>query len=163
MSHIYRIQDGETTFELTEITNKLLISTIGIFWLDEDDMWRCYTLINITNENEENVTITSVYLNALNVTYVDGTSEELGETESVTINQVLQPSETIDFLCVITTYGFFYQPKILWVTLEVYLLESEKPVTSTVAIPEFPSLIFMPLFMIATLSAVIVYRSKHSM
>jgi len=35
-------------------------------------------------------------------------------------------------------------------------------IVGTEAIPEFPLLIILPLFMIATLLAVIVYRRKHS-
>ncbi len=36
-------------------------------------------------------------------------------------------------------------------------------IKGTTAIPEFPSFLILPLFMIATLLAVIVYRRKHSM
>jgi hypothetical protein len=36
-------------------------------------------------------------------------------------------------------------------------------IKGTTVIPEFPSFIILPLFMIATLLAVIVYRRKHTM
>ncbi|MDH5623793.1 MAG: hypothetical protein OEY39_04930, partial [Candidatus Bathyarchaeota archaeon] len=36
-------------------------------------------------------------------------------------------------------------------------------IKGTTAIPEFPSFIILPLFMIATLLATIVYRRKHSL
>ena len=36
-------------------------------------------------------------------------------------------------------------------------------IQGTQVIPEFPSFLILPLFMIATLLAVVVYRRKHSM
>ena len=139
------------------------VSVTGVFRQDEDSKWRCYANITITNSNEENVTLSWIYLNALNVTYVDETSEELGISGNSTVNQVLQPGENITASWTITEFGFYKEPKILWVTVKASILESETPITLTTVIPEFPSFLILPLFMIATLLAVIVYRRKHTM
>lgn len=120
------------------------IAATGVFREDEDNRWRCYANIIITNHNEENITLLWIYVNALNITYVDESSSELGISENHTANRVLQPKESIIMNFMITTLGFDKEPEILWVTLKASFLELETPTILTTTIRTLPTLSYRP-------------------
>ena len=54
--------------------------------------------------------------------------------------------------------------RLAFYTYDLYLEEIVNSISGdNIIIPEFPSFLILPLFMIATLLAVIVYRRKHHM
>jgi len=161
INEIFKIRSGNTVFELTDPVYSLLVSITGSIRHDGDSKWRCYSNITVTNQGEENTTVRWIYLNALNVTYIDETSEDLGIMGNQTVNQILQPNKTLNFLWMITTIGFLKEPKLIWVTFKVSILETIDPMTWTIAIPEFSIFHVTPLFMITTLLVAIVYKRKH--
>jgi len=134
----------------------------GIFRKDDDDKWRCYVNTTIRNRCHKNVTILWIYLHAINITYVDETFEELNILGNETINGVIQPEQELSKSWKLTAFGFSKEPKFLWVLFKAPILEAYGAITQTTVIPEFPSFLILPLFMIATLLAVTVYRRKHS-
>jgi len=133
----------------------------GIFRYDDDGKWRCYANITIKNNSYRNVTIRWVYLNAINITYTDETFEELNIPRNETLNYVIQPEQELSVNWNITAFGFTKEPKILWVLFKTPISEAYGTITLTTVILEFPSFLILPLFMIATLLAVIVYRRKR--
>lgn len=134
----------------------------GVFRRDGDDKWRCYANITIRNNSYRNVTISWIYLNAINITYTDETFEELNISGNETLNYVIQPEQELSANWTITTFGFTKEPKILWVLFKTSISEAYGTITLTTVIPEFPSFLITPLFMVSTLLAVTVYRRKHS-
>jgi hypothetical protein len=133
----------------------------GVFRRDGDGKWRCYANITIRNNSYRNVTISWIFLNAINITYIDETFEELNISGNETLNYVIQPEQELSVNWTITTFGFTKEPKILWVLFKTSISEAYGTITLTTVIPEFPSFLITPLFMIATLLAVIVYRRKR--
>ena len=85
----------ELIVEWSGIAHEFSASVTGSVREDEDDRWRCYANITITNNEEVNGTLSWVYVNALNITYVDETSEELGVSGNYTMNLLLQPGENL--------------------------------------------------------------------
>jgi len=144
------------------MSNGVVVTISGFLRFDEDDKWRYYATMNITNNGDVSVTISQVRTIILNVTYVDEAFENWNVSGNITVNQVLYPESSLPLGWKITEFGFLKEPKIIWVTLEIFLLGLEDPLTSTFAIPEFLSFLILPLFMIATLLAVIIYKRKHS-
>ncbi len=132
----------------------------GIFRYDDDGKWRCYANITIKNNSYRNITIRWIYLNAINITYIDGDFEELDISGNVTLNHVIQPEQEFSVMYTITEFGFTKEPKILWVLFKTPILEAYRTIILTTVIPEFPSFLILPLFLIATLLAIIVYRRK---
>lgn len=132
----------------------------GIFRYDDDGKWRCYATITIKNNSYRNVTIRWIYLNAINITYIDDDFEELNISGNETLNYVIQPKQEYSAMYTITEFGFTKEPKIPWVLFKTPILEAYGTITLTTVIPEFPSFLILLLFLIATLLAVIVYRRK---
>jgi hypothetical protein len=143
-------------------SNEISISITGSLNHDPDDHWRYYLTINITNNGQVNITILNINTEVLNVTYIDESFEEWGITGNSTVNQVLGSHLSILFDWKIAEYGFLKEPKIVWAKIDVFFLELENPLTLTFAIPEFPSFFIVPLFTIATLLAVIIYKRKQT-
>lgn len=137
-------------------------STIGSFKRDDDNKWRCYGNTKLTNANEDNVTLSWMCLSAINLTYVDNTFQELDISGNITLNRVLQSDEEPTFHWNLTEFGFDKEPKLLWVMQEFCFSDFEDYITLVSAIPEFLPLLILPLFMIATLLAVIAYRRKQA-
>ena len=135
----------------------------GIFRKDDDGKWRCNVNITIRNESPRNVTIPWIYLNTINITYVDETFEELGISGNETMNYVIQAEQELSVGWSTTAYGFTKEPKNLWVLFKTPISEAYGTITLTLVIPEFPLMLILPLFMIATLLTVIIYRRKHTM
>jgi parallel beta-helix repeat protein len=88
---------------------------------------------------EANITLTNATYGLLFSGYLNGTLESITFTQIPLVNYNLTVNDDI-------------QTSIL--------IDASK--TTEVTIPEFPSLIILPLFIIATLLAVIVYGKKHS-
>jgi len=138
----------------------------GTFSLDADGKWRCNAVIRINNTSEGNITLMWAYFDVINITYIDETSERMDfRISNFTFeDQILKPGGICEMDVWFTKAGFKKEPKIIWCQLASHYLEHEFSVISIFSIvPEFPSILILPLFMIATLLAVIVYRKKHSM
>jgi hypothetical protein len=132
----------------------------GSFKKDDDGKWRCYANLTIRNHSHKNVTIYWVYLNAINITYVDETFEELNIPGNETTNFVIQPEQEFSMNWTLTAYGFTKEPKTLWVLFKTPILEAYETITLTAIIPQFPSFLVLPLFMIATLLVVACMQQK---
>jgi hypothetical protein len=133
----------------------------GIFREDSDDKWRCYTNITIRNNSYRNVTIPWVYVNAINITYIDETFEALDISGNETLNFVLQPQQEFSLTWTITEFGFTKEPRILWILFKTPIIEAYGTITLIEPIPEFPSTMILPLLMLTTLIATILLRKKR--
>jgi len=143
------------------------ISTLGVFKRDEDTLWRCYANITIQNNYDGNLTLMWVSILYINATFLDETSEQLtGRAgHNITMNPplVLKPKDKFVFTLVATDSGFDKEPKIVWIYLSSSFFEASNPLDAVLSlVPEFPSLLVLPLLMIATLLTVIVYRRKRA-
>jgi len=132
----------------------------GIFRKDDDGKWRCYANITIQNNCYRNITIWWVYLNAINITYVDETCEELNISGNETLNRVLQPQQGFSLTLTITESGFTKEPRILWILFKTSIAEAYGTITLTEAIPEFQSAIFLLLAMTTFSIAYILTKKK---
>jgi hypothetical protein len=139
----------------------LKVGVNGVFRKDHDGKWRCYTNITIRNNSYRNVTISWIYLEAINITYTDETSEELNISGNETLNHVIQPEQEFSIEWTVTTFGFTKEPKILWVLFKTPVQEAYGTITLTTVIPEFPSATIMSLFMFATLITTILLKRKR--
>jgi hypothetical protein len=143
-------------------SNEVVIGITGFLRHDEDGHWRYYLTINITNNGGVNITLFNIRTEILNVTYVDESFEEWDITGNLTLNQVVGSHSSVLYDWKISEFGFVKEPKIVWAKLDAFILGLENPLTLTFVIPEFPSFLFLSLFIIATLLGVIVYRKKHA-
>jgi len=125
---------------------------------DQDEQWRYYVTINVTNTGQNNITVLNIETNVLNVTYLDGDFEEWGIQGNATVNQVVSPSSSIFSDWTLTQAGFPKEPKIVWVQLSVYVLGSATPLTKSFAIPELSSLLVFPSAILLTLIAIFIRR-----
>jgi hypothetical protein len=139
------------------------VSTSAFFKRDQDTMWRCYANVTIQNTYSENMTLMWVSVLYINATFVDGTSEQLTGLAggNITLNPsiVLKPEDKCTLGVVATDSGFNKEPKIIWIYLTTSFFEISKPLASAFPlVPEFPSLLILPLSIIATLLAAIMCR-----
>jgi len=148
----------ETPILLEEVA----VDIDGAFRKGQDGRWRCHTNITIINNSHKGITILWAYLNAINITYVDQETQKLDISANETLDRLVQPEQSFSMSWNITVLGFTKEPKILWLHFETPILEAYGTVALTESIPEFPSFLILPLFMIATLLAVIAYRRKHT-
>jgi len=132
----------------------------GFFRKDDDGKWRCYANITIKNKSYRNVTIQWVYLNAINITYIDETFEDLNIQGNETLNFVIQPEQELSANWTITTFGFTKEPKILWLLFKTPISEAYGTITLTTVIPEFPVITLLPLFIIMTTLVAIFWSKK---
>jgi len=102
---------------------------------DEEGKWRYDVNTTIMNNNQENIAVSWVYLNALNVTYVDETSEDLGISANHTVNEMLQPEETLTENWDILKVGFDKEPKFFWIAFKAFFMELKDSVTLYTVIP----------------------------
>jgi len=142
------------------------ISISAVFKRDQDTMWRCYANVTIQNTYSENMTLMWVSVLYINATFVDGTSEQLTGVAggNITLNPsiVLKPEDKCTLGVVATDSGFNKELKIVWIYLTTSFFEISKPLAGAFPlVPEFPSLLILPLLFTATLLAVIVYKRKH--
>jgi len=137
------------------------IEMSGIFRYDFDGRWRCGLDLTIVNDNPEPLLICWIYLNVTDVTFIDDTYEEPNSPINDTYAFGIFPysSRTISYN--LTEAGFDKEPKELHVDCQV-LTDRGLLWGSQNIIPEFPSFLILPLFMIATLLAVIVFRRKRT-
>jgi hypothetical protein len=133
-------------------------SVSGMFKLDNDSKWRCYTNTTIINDYTQDVTIGWIFANATNVTYVDDTFEELGITGNETVNQVIPSGAQHTWQWTLTAIGFDKEPKNLSLEFKASVLGFENQISSASVIPEFASLTMVTVFMMVTLLAVIIVR-----
>jgi hypothetical protein len=143
------------------------ISTSAVFKRDEDTMWRCYANITIQNSYNGNMTLMWASVLYINATFVDETSEDLtglaGRNISWDSPIVLKPEDKFILGIVATDSGFDREPKIVWIYLTSSFFEALNPLNAVLPlVPEFPSLLILPLFIMVTLLAVVVYRRKHA-
>jgi hypothetical protein len=143
-------------------THDFPVLVTGYFRLDIDSKWRCYGNATITNDYEENITIRWIHINAINVTYIDDTHEEIGVSENRTINQILLPGNSLTTSWILTAYGFDKEPKIMCVEFKSSVAEFQNQIMSVAMIPEFPLFLILPLFIMVTLLSVLIYRRKFS-
>jgi hypothetical protein len=141
------------------------ISTLAVFKRDEDTMWRCYANITIQNNYSGNLTLMWTSVLYMNVTFVDETFEQLtgvaGHNITLDPPLVLKPKDKFVFGIVATDSGFVREPRIIWIYLSSSFFEAMSPLDAVLSlVPEFPSLLVLPLLMIATLLTIIVYRRK---
>jgi len=145
----------ETPIMLEEVN----VGINGVFRRDGDGKWRCYANITIRNNSYRNVTISWIFLNAINITYTDETFEELNISGNETLNHVIQPEQELSLEWTITEYGFTKEPKILWVLFKTPISEAYGTITLTTVIPEFPSAMVLTLFIILTSLAVALIKN----
>jgi len=138
----------------------LKVNINGSFKEDNDGKWRCYTNITIKNNSYRNVTISWVYLNAINITYIDETFEELNISGNETLNYVIQPEQEFSVRWTITTFGFAKEPKILWVLFKTPISEAYATITLTTVIPEFSIITLLALFIIMSMLVAIFWKEK---
>lgn len=135
----------------------------AVFRYDGDGKWRCYANITIQNISEENITLMWVSFNLINITFVDETSEDLSDLAgyNFTDHLTLKPRDKFFLDAKITEFGFYKEPRIIWIRLGSSFLEATSPLIAVLPIvPEFPSFLILSLLMIATLLAVIAINKK---
>ena len=132
----------------------------GVFRRDGDGKWRCYANITIRNNSYRNVTISWIYLNAINITYTDETFEELNISGNETLNYVIQPEQELSANWTITTFGFTKEPKILWVLFKTPVSEAYGTISLTTLIPEFPYGLMPLALMILSALAVVLAKKE---
>ena len=146
--------------------NTIDISTSAVFTRDEDTLWRCYANITIQNNYDGSLTLMWVSILYINVTFVDETFEQLAGVpgHNVTLNPplVLKTKDKFAFTLVATDSGFDKEPEIIWIYLASSFFEASNPLNAVISlVPEFPSSLVLPLFMITTLLTVIFYKRKR--
>jgi len=132
----------------------------GVFRKDDDDKWRCNVNTTIRNDSPRNVTISWVYLNIINITYVDETFEELGISGNETINYLIQPEQEVLIGLNVTEWGFTKEPKTLWVLFKTPILEAYETITLITVIPEFPTWPSMLLTLIVITATIVLYKRR---
>lgn len=143
---------------MNSIPNEITTEITGFLNQDKDSHWRYYLTINITNNGQNNITLSNIQTEILNVTYANGSFEEWNIKGNLTVNKVLGSHSSILFNWTVTDYGFLQEPKIVWVKLDVFLLGLENPFTSTFAIPELSPFFILPSVMLLTLLTVFIKR-----
>jgi len=139
------------------------ISTSAVFKRDEDTMWRCYANITIQNSYDENITLMWASVLYINTTFVDETSEQLtglaGHNITLDPPIMLKPEDKCILGIVATDSGFDREPKIIWIYLTSSFFEALNPLAVVFPlVPEFPSLLILPLSIMVTLLAVIICK-----
>jgi len=117
--------------------NEITANITGFLNHDTDGYWRYYLVINVTNNGQNNVTLSNIRTEILNATYVDGSFEVLNLPASLTANKVLGSHSSGLYYLKVTDNGFLNEPKTIWVKQDVFLLGLDNPFTSTFEIPVF--------------------------
>ena len=82
-------------------------------------------------------------------------------SDGVENSRILSPGDTV-----VVNYSLFYVNDLDYSTesgILIYAGPADSMTINVVEIPEFPSIIITPLFMIATLFTAVVYRRKHTL
>jgi len=159
LAALFFLQAIGVTFAHVESASNIDVFVTGSFRYHQDGKWRCNVNVTIVNNMDEPVMIPWICLYVLDVTYVDDTFEELNIPINNTVNIAMASMSSRTFYWNVTESGFDKEPKALSVEGKVHTDIGDY--ISWVIIPEFPSLLILPLFMTATLLAVILYRRKH--
>lgn len=139
------------------------VSTDAVFKRDEDMMWRCYANITIQNIHSENITLIWVSINLINITFADETSQQLMKLAGYNFTYdpplVLEPEGMFTLGMVATEFGFYEEPKLIWIRLSSSFFEAKSPLVIALPIvPEFQSTLILVMFIITTLVAIMLKK-----
>ncbi len=101
-------------------------------------------------------------MNAINVTFVDETFEELDISGNETLNCVIQPEQEVSIGWTVTESGFTKEPKNLWMLSRTPITEAYRTITVTRMVPEVQSTLTLLFLLVATSIIAILTRKRRT-
>jgi hypothetical protein len=137
------------------------VTVTSSFVLDQDSMWRAHTNVTVTNDYQGNITIDWIQITLINVTYVDGTSENnLSISGNITVGQLFNYGQNCTVTSNLTAAGFSKEPKNMGLTVELSVQGFENQVTSVLIVPEYSSFLASLLVMLSVTVMIVLGRKK---